>query len=108
MSRLRPLQPCRARGTDFENCRLLERKLSTCTRRIAFPRRDHYMASGRHCRESYYNALFAVAGTVLEAAEDYLALKSMVKSCKFGPKFIHLHFQNLYTSNFQGTLRVGS
>jgi hypothetical protein len=42
---------------------------------LKIPKRDDYMAGGRWARQSYYEALFSVAGSVLEDAEVYFALK---------------------------------
>jgi hypothetical protein len=42
---------------------------------LKIPRRDDYMAGGRWARQSYYEAIFAVAYSILEDAETYLALK---------------------------------
>jgi hypothetical protein len=40
------------------------------------PKRDDYMAGGRWARQSYYEALFSLAKSILEDAECYMALKS--------------------------------
>jgi tetratricopeptide (TPR) repeat protein len=40
------------------------------------PRREDYMAGGRWARQSYYEALFSLAKSILEDAECYMALKS--------------------------------
>lgn len=40
------------------------------------PRREDYMAGGRWARQSYYEALFSLAKSILEDAECYIALKS--------------------------------
>jgi hypothetical protein len=42
---------------------------------LKIPRREDYMAGGRWARQSYYEAIFAVANNILEDAETYLALK---------------------------------
>jgi hypothetical protein len=42
---------------------------------IKVPRRDDYMAGGRWARQSYYDALFSLASSILEDAECYTALK---------------------------------
>jgi len=42
---------------------------------LKVPRRDDYMAGGRWARQSYYEAIFAVATSILEDAESYMALK---------------------------------
>lgn len=43
---------------------------------LKVPRRDDYMAGGRWARQSYYEAIFAVATSILEDAESYMALKA--------------------------------
>jgi hypothetical protein len=40
------------------------------------PKRDDYMAGGRWARQSYYEAVFSLAKSILEDAECYMALKS--------------------------------
>lgn len=40
------------------------------------PRRDDYMAGGRWARQSYYEALFSLAKSILEDAECYMAVKA--------------------------------
>jgi hypothetical protein len=40
------------------------------------PKRDDYMAGGRWARQSYYEAIFSLAKSILEDAECYIALKS--------------------------------
>jgi len=40
------------------------------------PRRDDYMAGGRWARQSYYEAIFSLAKSILEDAEYYMALNS--------------------------------
>jgi len=40
------------------------------------PRREDYMAGGRWARQSYYQALFSLAKSILEDAECYMALNS--------------------------------
>lgn len=42
---------------------------------VRIPRREDYMAGGRWARQSYYEAIFAVAKSVLDDAETYNALK---------------------------------
>eukprot|EP00934_Nitzschia_sp_Nitz4_P007636 Nitzschia sp. Nitz4//scaffold156_size52432//1734//7901//NITZ4_006821-RA/size52432-snap-gene-0.12-mRNA-1//-1//CDS//3329537397//7626//frame0 len=43
---------------------------------LRVPKRDDYMAGGRWARQSYYDAIFALAKNILEDAECYMALKS--------------------------------
>ena len=43
---------------------------------LKVPKRDDYMAGGRWARQSYYEAVYAVASSILEDAECYMALKS--------------------------------
>ncbi len=40
------------------------------------PRREDYMAGGRWARQSYYQALFSLAKSILEDAECYMAMNS--------------------------------
>lgn len=40
------------------------------------PRREDYMAGGRWARQSYYQALFSLAKSILEDAEYYMAMNS--------------------------------
>jgi hypothetical protein len=40
------------------------------------PKRDDYMAGGRWARQSYYEAVFSLAKSILEDAECYMALNS--------------------------------
>ena len=42
---------------------------------LKVPRRQDYMAGGRWARQSYYDAIFSVANSILEDAESYMALK---------------------------------
>jgi len=46
---------------------------------LKIPRREDYMAGGRWARQSYYEALVAVANSVLDDAESYMALKGHVQ-----------------------------
>jgi hypothetical protein len=46
---------------------------------LKMPRREDYMAGGRWARQSYYEALFAVAKSILDDAETYMALKGHVQ-----------------------------
>jgi hypothetical protein len=46
---------------------------------LKIPRRDDYMAGGRWARQSYYEALFSVATSILDDAETYVALKGHVQ-----------------------------
>jgi hypothetical protein len=46
---------------------------------VKMPRREHYMAGGRWARQSYYEAIFAIATSILEDAEIYAALKGHVQ-----------------------------
>lgn len=43
--------------------------------KLPVPRREDYMAGGRWARQSYYDAIFSLAKSVLEDAESYMALK---------------------------------
>lgn len=43
---------------------------------LKVPNREDYMAGGRWARQSYYEAVYAVASSILEDAECYMALKS--------------------------------
>lgn len=43
---------------------------------VKVPKREDYMAGGRWARQSYYDAVYAVASSILEDAECYMALKS--------------------------------
>jgi len=43
---------------------------------LKVPKRDDYMAGGRWARQSYYDAVYAVASSILDDAECYMALKS--------------------------------
>lgn len=47
--------------------------------KLSVPRREDYMAGGRWARQSYYDALFSLAKSVLEDAECYMALKSHIQ-----------------------------
>ena len=42
---------------------------------LKIPRREDYLAGGRWARQSYYEALYSVATSILEDAESYTALK---------------------------------
>lgn len=42
---------------------------------LKVPRREDHMAGGRWARQSYYEALFSLAKSVLDDAECYMALK---------------------------------
>lgn len=42
---------------------------------IKVPRRDDYMAGGRWARQSYYEALFSLASSIMDDAECYMAMK---------------------------------
>jgi len=42
---------------------------------LKIPRRDDYLAGGRWARQSYYDALYSVATSILDDAESYAALK---------------------------------
>jgi hypothetical protein len=42
---------------------------------LKIPKRDDYLAGGRWARQSYYEALYSVATSILEDAESYIALK---------------------------------
>ena len=42
---------------------------------IKVPRRDDYMAGGRWVRQSYYEALFSLASSIMDDAECYMAMK---------------------------------
>ncbi|GAX28047.1 hypothetical protein FisN_2Hh135 [Fistulifera solaris] len=46
---------------------------------LKMPRREDYMAGGRWARQSYYEALFSVAKSILDDAETYMALKGHVQ-----------------------------
>jgi hypothetical protein len=46
---------------------------------LKIPRREDHMAGGRWARQSYYEALFAVANSILEDAETYVALKGHIQ-----------------------------
>lgn len=43
---------------------------------LKVPKREDYMAGGRWARQSYYEAVYAVASSILEDAECYMALTS--------------------------------
>lgn len=43
---------------------------------LRVPRRDDYMAGGRWARQSYYEAIFSLAKSILDDAECYMALNS--------------------------------
>lgn len=43
---------------------------------LKVPKRDDYMAGGRWAKQSYYDAIFSLASSILEDAECYMALKS--------------------------------
>jgi hypothetical protein len=43
--------------------------------KLSVPRREDYMAGGRWARQSYYDAVFSLAKSILEDAESYMALK---------------------------------
>lgn len=43
--------------------------------KLSVPRREDYMAGGRWARQSYYDAIFSLAKSILEDAECYMALK---------------------------------
>lgn len=43
--------------------------------KLSVPRREDYMAGGRWARQSYYDAIFALAKSILEDAECYMAMK---------------------------------
>jgi hypothetical protein len=43
------------------------------------PRREDYLAGGRWARQSFYEAIYAVAKNILEDAECYMALKSHIQ-----------------------------
>lgn len=43
---------------------------------LKIPNREDYMAGGRWARQSYYEAVYSVANSILEDAECYMALKS--------------------------------
>jgi hypothetical protein len=42
---------------------------------VKIPRREDYLAGGRWARQSYYEALYSVATSILDDAESYTALK---------------------------------
>lgn len=42
---------------------------------LKIPRRDDYMAGGRWARQSFYEALFSVATSIMQDAESYWAVK---------------------------------
>ena len=42
---------------------------------LKVPKREDYMAGGRWARQSYYEAVYSVASSILEDAECYMALK---------------------------------
>jgi hypothetical protein len=42
---------------------------------LKIPRREDYLAGGRWARQSYYEALYSVATSIIEDAESYTALK---------------------------------
>ena len=46
---------------------------------LKIPRREDHMAGGRWARQSYYDAVFAVAVNIFEDAESYMALKNHVQ-----------------------------
>ena len=49
---------------------------------MRIPRREDYMAGGRWARQSYYDSLYAVAKSILDDAETYVALKGHVQRCR--------------------------
>lgn len=53
----------------------MHRLLETWLPGLKIPKREDYMAGGRWARQSYYEALFSVATSILEDAEQYAALK---------------------------------
>jgi len=46
---------------------------------VRVPRREDYMAGGRWARQSYYQALFSLAKSILEDAECYMAMNSHLR-----------------------------
>jgi hypothetical protein len=46
---------------------------------LSIPRREDYLAGGRWARQSYYEALYSVASSILEEAELYSALKGHIQ-----------------------------
>ena len=42
---------------------------------IKIPKREDYLAGGRWARQSYYDAMFSVATSILDLAETYIGLK---------------------------------
>ncbi len=46
---------------------------------LAIPRREDYLAGGRWASQSYYDAIFGVAQSILEEAEVYNAFKSHIQ-----------------------------
>lgn len=42
---------------------------------IKIPKREDYLAGGRWARQSYYDAMFGVAVSILDLAETYIGLK---------------------------------
>lgn len=42
---------------------------------IKIPKREDYLAGGRWARQSYYDAMFHVAESILDLAETYIGLK---------------------------------
>lgn len=53
----------------------IHRLLETWLPGIKIPKREDYLAGGRWARQSYYDAMFHVANSVLDLAETYVGLK---------------------------------
>jgi hypothetical protein len=49
---------------------------------LKIPRREDYMAGGRWARQNYYEAIFAVANSIMEDAETYVALKGHLQKVR--------------------------
>jgi hypothetical protein len=50
--------------------------------KLSVPCREDYMAGGRWARQSYYDAVFSLAKSILEDAECYMALKFHLQSVR--------------------------
>ena len=49
---------------------------------LKIPRREDHLAGGRWARQSYYEAVFSVATSILEDAEIYMALKGHIQKVR--------------------------
>ena len=51
---------------------------------VKIPHRTDYLAGGRWARQSYYDAIYAVAKSILDDAETYMALKGHIQRVRHG------------------------